>query len=172
MLRETTELLEKNSTKKSKAQITANELVPMWIYVLINSDINNIITESVLMQEFRLKDQSLMNESDYHLTNILAAIDHLNKDDNKTPKPSATNIVPYVIYSGGSNNLGLTDNQTYISKTKSMQPVYPSSSYVTPGGGGGFSGSTPNPDNNISNQTPYYNSMQSSIKNMMKKNEG
>lgn len=199
MMREAAEILEKNSFKKSK-QISADELIPMWMYVLINSDINNIMTECVLMQEFRLKDQSLMNESDYHLTNVLSVIDLLNKEDSKTPKPVASSIQPYVIYSGGSNSMGFsekdTQNQvTQMSKSLSQQPK--SSKYVTPGGnsdsfgnsrsdfstpggggGGSFNstpggfGTTPDGINSARNETPFFNSMTNSIKSMMKKNDG
>lgn len=88
---------EKNKYNKVKTQITANELVPIWMFLIIYSDIDNIITEVEIIQDFMLKDTSLMNETGYHLTNLITAIEMFKDKDaeHKTYK----SIQPYYVIS-------------------------------------------------------------------------
>ncbi len=96
--KESKEFMEKNSFKKKNFQPTATELIPMWIYVICNSDINSLLTECCILIDFRLKDLSLMFESDYNLTLFMNAIDSLKKEmGNSNNKFSS--ITPYIIFS-------------------------------------------------------------------------
>ena len=62
----------KNSYKKKNFQPNADELIPMWIYVIINSDIPDILAECTFLQDFKLRDYSLMSHEDYSLINFVA----------------------------------------------------------------------------------------------------
>ena len=86
---------EKYKHKKIKAQITANELVPIWMYLIVHSDVENLLTEIAIMQDFMLKDSSLMNETGYHLINLLTAVESYKNREND---PMSFAIMPsYVI---------------------------------------------------------------------------
>ncbi len=96
--RECKDCVEKNLQKKKNFQPSADQLLPMWIYVISNADINNLLTECSFLVDFRLKDFTTMSESDYILANFMCAIDSLKKEiaigGNKT-----NNLAPYVIFS-------------------------------------------------------------------------
>jgi len=83
-----------------KAQITANELVPIWIYLVVYGDVENLLTEINIMQDFMLKDSSLMNESGYHLINLITAVESFKSKENDQINYS---ITPSYIISPKSN---------------------------------------------------------------------
>jgi hypothetical protein len=96
--RECLDCAERNLQKKKNFQPSADQLIPMWIYVICNADLNNLLTECSFLVDFRLKDFTTMSESDYILTNFMCAIDSFKKEissgGNKT-----NNLTPYVIFS-------------------------------------------------------------------------
>lgn len=71
----------------------------MWIYVICNSDLNNILTECSILVDFRLKDFTTMSESDYILTNFMCAIDSFKKEIVSGGSNKTNNLTPYVIFS-------------------------------------------------------------------------
>jgi hypothetical protein len=81
---------EKNKYKKIKSQVTANELVPIWMYLIVFGDIENLLTEIVIIQDFMLKDTALMNESGYHLINLITAIESFKNKENENASFSIT----------------------------------------------------------------------------------
>lgn len=79
--KEAQECVERSAHKKKNFTPTATELLPMWIYVLINSDVPNLLTECNILSEFRLKDYTLMSEADYNLSaNLITAVESLKKE--------------------------------------------------------------------------------------------
>jgi hypothetical protein len=96
MLKEAKEVIEKNSFKK-KFSPTANEIIPMWIYVLLNAEIPSLLTECCILQDFKLKDFSLMSEADYNLANLINAVEQFKKDEIHGQGNKYTQITPSVI---------------------------------------------------------------------------
>jgi hypothetical protein len=95
----------KNSYKKKNFQPNADELIPMWIYVIINSDIPDILAECTFLQDFKLRDYSLMSHEDYSLINFLSAVDQIKKETNlgKVIKSNNYVIQPIQISSKSGN---------------------------------------------------------------------
>ena len=94
----------KNSFKKKNFQPNADELIPMWIYVIINSDIPDILAEFAILQDFKLRDYSLMSHEDYSLISFLSAVDQIKKETNsgKGNKINSYVIQPILITSKAS----------------------------------------------------------------------
>lgn len=90
--KEARECVERNASSNKKKNFTASadELIPMWIYVIINSDINHLITESSILQDFRI--QGAQSELEYILITFTGAIEQLKKDLNSNNKYA--NIAP------------------------------------------------------------------------------
>ena len=85
MVKEINDIIsEKNKHKKVRAQITANELIPIWMYLVVFGDVENILTEICIMQDFMLKDTSLMNEAGYHLINLITAVESYKVKESDT----------------------------------------------------------------------------------------
>lgn len=99
IVKEVTELLEdKNKYKKNKIQVSSNELVPIWIYILINSKIDNIITETQLIQEFNIKSSLFFSEEGFQIANLNSALEDLKKkDEDKKQSISGFYINPLMI---------------------------------------------------------------------------
>ena len=55
------------------------------MYIIINSDFDNILTEIIIMQDFMLKDSSLINESGYHLINFINALENYKNKEGENP---------------------------------------------------------------------------------------
>lgn len=92
---------DKYKHKKEKAQITANELLPVWMYILINGEVDNLLTEIIIIQDFMLKDTSLLNDSGYHLINLITALEqYKNKEGDY---PIKYNITPTYVVSQKNN---------------------------------------------------------------------
>jgi hypothetical protein len=53
-------------------------MIPMWIYVIVNSEIPNILTESLILQDFRIKISQ--PELDYILVSFQSAIEYMKKE--------------------------------------------------------------------------------------------
>ncbi len=102
--KEAKECVLKNSYKKKNFQPNADELIPMWIYVIINSEISDILAESVFLQDFKLRDHSLMSHEDYSLINFLSAVDQIKKEIslNKSNK-NVFSIQPIVVTTRAGN---------------------------------------------------------------------
>lgn len=66
----------------------------MWIYVIINADIPNILTESCIMQDFRIKISQ--PEIEYILITFQNAIENFKKDGSLHHSKS-TNMSPIFI---------------------------------------------------------------------------
>ena len=77
----------------------------MWIYVIINSDIPDVLAECVFLQDFKLRDHSLMSHEDYSLISFLSAVDQIKKETNfgKPVKASSFAIQPIIITSRAGN---------------------------------------------------------------------
>ncbi len=77
----------------------------MWIYVIINSEIPDILAECVFLQDFKLRDHSLMSHEDYSLISFLSAVDQIKKETNmgKVAKATSFCIQPIVITSRAGN---------------------------------------------------------------------
>ena len=98
-MKEVSELLDtKYKYKKNKAEIGASELVPIWIYIVINSEVENILTETELLQEFNIKQNSAYNEEGYQIVNLNYALEQLKKkDEDKKPVITGFYITPIVV---------------------------------------------------------------------------
>jgi hypothetical protein len=87
----------------------------MWIYVIINSDVPDILAECTFLQDFKLRDYSLMSHEDYSLINFLSAVDQIKKETNlgKVIKSNNYVIQPIVISSksGGYSNLIMSEEE-------------------------------------------------------------
>jgi hypothetical protein len=91
-------------------------MVPIWIYVIINSDISNMLTENIILHDFRLRELSL-SEAEFILTLFVGAIDSLKKEvglGNNIPK--FTTLTPYVVYTKTS----VPDTSDTTGRTHSM----------------------------------------------------
>jgi len=88
----------------------------MWIYVIINSDIPDILAESSFLQDFKLRDYSLMSHEDYSLINFLSAVDQIKKETHQGIIIKSNNYViqPIVISSksGGYKDIGMLDDSS------------------------------------------------------------
>ncbi len=118
--RECKDCVERNLQKKKNFQPSADQLLPMWIYVIVNSDINNLITECSFLVDFRLKDFTTMSESDYILANFMCAIDSLKKEISSGGNRT-NNITPYVIFS--KTSMPEADNEVSYIRANSMYSV-------------------------------------------------
>lgn len=116
--KEARECLEKNSYKKKSFNLSANELLPMWIYVVVNGDVPNLLTECNILLDFRLKDHSLMSEADYNLTSLLNAVEDIKKDGGSGVSNSNKfiSITPYIIQS----NTTVPDSASDTMSVRSM----------------------------------------------------
>ena len=89
---------DKNKNKKHKVQVTTNELVPIWIYILINSKVESILTETQLIQEFNIKSSFVFSEEGFQIANLVSAIEDLKKkDDEKRQTITGFYINPYIV---------------------------------------------------------------------------
>ena len=97
MEKEIRECFENSFNKKNIFIPTGDNVWPIWTYVIINADVNNLITECDILQDFKIKDSSLQGSSDYHLTNMLAAVEEFKKKEIGQNK--FTNITTYFVSS-------------------------------------------------------------------------
>lgn len=69
------------------------------MYLVVFGDIENLLTEIIIMQDFMIKDTALMNETGYHLINLITAVESFK------PKEENTNmmITPSVVVSPKNN---------------------------------------------------------------------
>ena len=74
--------------------MTTDELLPMWIYVVINSDIQNILSEKTILHDFSLK--SGQSENDFILILFIQAIENFRKE-NTSGNKNYSNIAPIYI---------------------------------------------------------------------------
>ncbi len=96
--REARECVEKSLFKKKGFNLSADEMIPMWIYVIINAEIPNVLTESCIMQDFRLKISQ--PEIEYILITFHNALDDFKKEGAGSQLPGnskAVNISPIFI---------------------------------------------------------------------------
>ena len=116
----------KNSYKKKNFQPNADELIPMWIYVIINSEVSDILAECVFLQDFKLRDHSLMSHEDYSLISFLSAVDQIKKETNmgKLTKANSFAIQPIIITSRAGNiDYASTSFDSMASRSASMSTV-------------------------------------------------
>lgn len=94
----------------------------MWIYVIINADIPNLLTECCILQDFRLKDHSPMSESDYNLTNLLNAVEQFKKDGGfGTNTIKTLNITPHYIFTKSTvSESSSSTNEAFGNRSQSM----------------------------------------------------
>jgi hypothetical protein len=52
------------------------------MYLVVFGDVENLLTEINIMQDFMLKDSSLMNESGYQLINLITAVESFRNKEN------------------------------------------------------------------------------------------
>lgn len=96
IVKDVNELLEdKNKYKKNKVQISSNELVPIWIYILLNSKLENIITETQIIQDFNIKSSQSFSEEGFQIANLHSALEDVKKKDED--KKQFINMNPLVI---------------------------------------------------------------------------
>ena len=89
---------EKNKHKKQKIQVTTNELVPIWIYILINSKVDNLLTETQMIQEFVIKSSFNFNEDGFQIANLISALEDLKKrEDDKKQAFNGFYVNPFII---------------------------------------------------------------------------
>lgn len=89
---------DKQKHKKQKVQVTTNELVPIWIYILINSKVENIITETQLIQEFNIKSSLFFDGEGFQIANLISAIEDLKKkEEEKRQLMSGFYINPFIV---------------------------------------------------------------------------
>ena len=123
VVKEINEIVTENSKhKKIKAQITANEIVPIWIYLVIFGEIENLLTEICIMQDFMLKDLSLINESGYHLINLITAVESFkNKQNDLTSSKITPSFINGAKYDVGSflNDIKRRDSVMSTNSTRS-----------------------------------------------------
>jgi hypothetical protein len=111
--KEARECFEKNSFKKKSFQLTTDELLPMWIYVVINAEIPNILTEKCLLHDFTLK--SSQSENDFILILFIQAIENFRKES----APSKfSNISP--IYIQTKTIIPEAPSDTFSTRSQSM----------------------------------------------------
>ncbi len=70
-------------------------MIPMWIYVIINADIPNILTESCILQDFRIKISQ--PEVEYILITFQNAIENFKKDGGLPSHSRPSSISPIFI---------------------------------------------------------------------------
>ncbi len=93
--KEARECVEKNSYRKKGFSLSADEMIPMWIYIIINSDIPNLLTESCILQDFRIKISQ--PDVEYILITFQNAIENFKKEGSLQTNTKATNISPIFI---------------------------------------------------------------------------
>jgi len=93
--KEARECVERNSYRKKGFNLSADEMIPMWIYVIINADIPNILTESCILQDFRIKISQ--PEVEYILITFQNAIENFKKDGALPSQSRSSSISPIFI---------------------------------------------------------------------------
>ena len=83
--REAKETFIKNNSKKFL--LTGDDFPTIWTYLVINADIPNILTEVLILNDFRIQGNFI--EGDYELTNFIAAVKNL--EDNELSNNFGTN---------------------------------------------------------------------------------
>lgn len=73
---------------------TGDNLWVIWTYLVIHSEIKNVLTEVSILQNFKIKDSFLEGESGCHLTYFIAAVDNLNKSDSEK---KCLTVKPYIV---------------------------------------------------------------------------
>lgn len=113
--KEAKECFEKNSSQNKKVIFTpeGDNLLAIGIYLIINADIKNIITEINILQNFRIKESFLEGEAEYALTTFILSLMNLTEGDKKV-----SYTTQYINPSSNSNNLNNTTNMDFsFSKT-------------------------------------------------------
>ena len=118
--KEAKECVLKNSNKKKNFQPNADELLPMWIYVIINSDILNILSECTFLQDFKLKDLSLMSADEYSFVNFLNAMDQIKKETNFGKVQKGSYVIQPIVISCRS---GYVDNSYASAESFSSRTI-------------------------------------------------
>jgi len=110
----------------------------MWIYVVINSDIQNILSEKTILHDFSLK--SGQSENDFILILFIQAIENFRKE-NTSGNKNYSNIAPIYI-------------QTKTIITEAPPETFMRSQSMAVGSGlGGSSSQNPQNSQLIKNQT-------------------
>jgi hypothetical protein len=94
IVKEARECVEKSSFKKKTFNPSADDTLPMWQYVVINSDISNLIAERYFIYDFGLIDH--YSESAYCL-NAFAQTIEIMKTSLKNDSSKNVNISPIYI---------------------------------------------------------------------------
>jgi len=99
-------------------------MIPMWIYVIINAEVPNVLTEICIMQDFRVKISQ--PEIEYILITFHNALDDFKKEaaGSQLPGSKAVNISPIFIE---TKSIVQETPDQFNSRSQSM------SSYVTRG---------------------------------------
>jgi hypothetical protein len=116
--KEAKECIEKQSIKKKSFNPGADEIIPMWSYVIINADIPNILTECCLLQDFRLK--ITQPETEYILTTFQSAVEQFKKDISHS-NTKYTTITP--IYIQTKTIIPDISSDSFASRSQSMSTV-------------------------------------------------
>ncbi len=126
--KEARDCLDKNAYKKKSFNLTTDELLPMWIYVIINADLPNILSEKCILQDFTLKIS--LNENDFILILFIQAIESFRKDNLTNNRYS--NITPIIIQT--STIIPEPQSESYAN-TRSQSMVSNKSTATTNEGG-------------------------------------
>lgn len=69
-----------NKHGKSDLKFSSDELVPIFQVIISKAEINNVLTESIIMQFFNIKPSILNTENDYLLTTFITAVTQLKQN--------------------------------------------------------------------------------------------
>lgn len=108
-----------------KILLTGDDFPPIWTYLIINSDIPNILTEVMILNDFRLQGNFI--DGGYELINFIAAVKNLqdNELNNCISSTYSKNIyTPLVVnttstecYYKNDNDFSFSDSRTDRSMT-------------------------------------------------------
>jgi hypothetical protein len=94
----------------------------MWIYVIANADLNNLLTETTILHDFRLRDLSL-SESEFILTLFMNAVDSFKKEGGVGSSKQYNSISPHIIFS--KTSVPDTSSDSSGGRTQSMMTPRP-----------------------------------------------
>lgn len=87
---------------------SGDNLWVIWVYIVINTEIKNLLTEVNILRNFKIKESFLDGEAEFHMTNMIAAVDHLFNLEKEKKQPT---LQPYYISS--NNNYAMMDSRDF-----------------------------------------------------------
>lgn len=91
-----------NKHGKSEVKFSADELVPIFQIIISKADINNVLTESIILQFFNIKPSHMNSENDYLLSTFVNAVQLLKQSYTDSGIKNCM-LAPVIITTSGTS---------------------------------------------------------------------